>query len=151
MSNLISKEEIHELMMNGRHCSQVVFGQWAEDLGLDKDTAIKIISAFGGGACHGEICGAISGGLAAIGTKYGTCKFNDPDQDVIMKETSEEFIRRFKEKYGTVLCRDLLKEYDIDFARPGDRQKAKETGVPKQVCPEYVHGALEILEEMMVK
>ena len=37
------------LFMEGYNCSQAVVGAWAEDIGLDSETAYKIASGFGGG------------------------------------------------------------------------------------------------------
>jgi len=55
----------------GVDCSQAVFGEFAAQLGLDRDTALKIAAPFGGGMWHGETCGCVVGALMAIGLKYG--------------------------------------------------------------------------------
>ena len=41
------------LFMEGYNCSQAVVGAWAEDIGLDSETAYKIASGFGGGIGRG--------------------------------------------------------------------------------------------------
>lgn len=47
---------------NGYFCSQAVLTVFAEDLGLDEKTAMKIVSGFGGGMGRmGEVCGAVTG------------------------------------------------------------------------------------------
>jgi C_GCAxxG_C_C family probable redox protein len=46
------------------NCSQAVFSAFAAQYGLDKKTALKLASPFGGGmGLRGEICGAVSGAL----------------------------------------------------------------------------------------
>jgi len=54
------------------NCSQSVFSAFAEQLGMDQETALKLASPFGGGvARRGEICGAVSGALLALGLARG--------------------------------------------------------------------------------
>ena len=40
------------LFMEGYNCSQAVAGAWAEDIGLDSETAYKIASGFGLSLIH---------------------------------------------------------------------------------------------------
>ncbi|MHA2377388.1 MAG: C-GCAxxG-C-C family protein [Candidatus Thorarchaeota archaeon] len=60
------------------HCSQAIFAAYGEQLGLGKvdfDTCMKIASAFSGGiALTGNVCGALTGALMALGLKYGGAK-----------------------------------------------------------------------------
>ena len=54
----------------GFACSQAVFSAYAEDLGLDQETALKIAGPFGGGTGRkAETCGAVTGALMALGLK----------------------------------------------------------------------------------
>lgn len=53
------------------HCSQAVLVAFAEKLGLTEEQALKLGGCFGGGMCKGEVCGACTGALMALGLKYG--------------------------------------------------------------------------------
>ena len=45
---------------------------FAEELGLDPETALKIACGFGAGlARRQEVCGAVSGGIMALGLRHG--------------------------------------------------------------------------------
>lgn len=69
-------EKAVELFKKGYNCSQSVFGAFAEDLGIDFETAVMISSSFGGGMGRmREVCGAVSGMFMAAGIKYG---YSDP-------------------------------------------------------------------------
>ena len=64
---------------NGYACSQAVLSTLSPELGLDENTAFKVASAFGGGMVrHGEVCGAVTGALMALGLKYGS---NNEDEE----------------------------------------------------------------------
>ena len=61
-------------------CSQAVFSVYAEQLGLDKQVALKISCAFGGGMARmAETCGAVTGALMVIGLKHGKARPDDND------------------------------------------------------------------------
>jgi C_GCAxxG_C_C family probable redox protein len=67
------------------------------------------MDAFGGGlGAHGEVCGAIIGGLAVIGLKYGRPQPGN-QSDMKMWKYSSIFMKRFKEEVadGKTLCRDI--------------------------------------------
>ena len=147
MSNTLTKSEIIDLVTQCRHCSQVVFGQWAEDLGLDEETAIRVMAPFGGGAFDGEMCGAVSGALAVIGARYGHYELGDMEGNLRMIAKVTEFKNKFKERNGTLVCRELLEEYD--FSKEGDMERAMASGVCFDKCPNFIGSALEILEEIM--
>ena len=147
MDNTLTKSEIIRLFAGHRHCSQVVIGQWAEELDLDEETAIRMMAPFGGGAFEGEMCGAVSGALAVIGTRFGHYELGDQEGNLRMIAKVKEFKERFKERSGSLVCRELLGEYD--FSKEGDMERAAASGIFMEKCTNYVGSALEILEEIM--
>lgn len=60
----------------GYNCTQAVFADSSEDLGIDFGMALRLSSSFGGGMGRlSEVCGAASGMFAMAGIKYG---YTDP-------------------------------------------------------------------------
>ena len=56
----------------GFNCAQSVLSAFSEELGLTRETALKIACPFGGGmARQAETCGAVTGAFMVIGLKYG--------------------------------------------------------------------------------
>ena len=53
------------------HCSQSVLAAFAEECGITEEQALKLGSCFGGGMRKGEVCGAVTGALMALGLLYG--------------------------------------------------------------------------------
>ena len=67
-------ELAEELFLKGYNCAQAVAGAFAEDIGMDFDTAVKTVSSFGGGMGRlREVCGAVSGMFFVAGDKRGRC------------------------------------------------------------------------------
>ncbi len=78
------------------NCAQSVLCALEDYTGLDETTAKRIASCFGSGMRCGEVCGAVSGSLMALGL---ACPGADPNA----------ITRAFKEQYGFVRCSDLLR------------------------------------------
>lgn len=61
-----------DLFLEGYNCSQSVFLAFNDIMGLDKHTALKLSSSFGGGMGRlREVCGAVSGMFMAAGVFWG--------------------------------------------------------------------------------
>jgi C_GCAxxG_C_C family probable redox protein len=105
----------------GFSCSQSVFSAFAAQFGIAEDLALKIASPFGGGvARQGEVCGAVTGALMVIALKHGTIT---PENKEEIYKISQEFIHRFEEKHGSIVCRKLV-GFDISISE--EFQKARE-------------------------
>jgi C_GCAxxG_C_C family probable redox protein len=126
------------------NCSQSVFAAFASQFGLDEPTALKLASPFGGGvARRGELCGAVTGALLTLGLARGADK---PAGKEEIYRLSQEFMRRFEEKHGAILCRNLI---DCDLSTPAGYQAAADKGVFKSICPGLVSDAVEILQALL--
>lgn len=139
-------DKAQKYFSNNFNCSQAVFTTFATEMGIDEVIALKIATQFGGGARKGEMCGAVSGALMVLGLKYGHCHVQNDEEKANAYRIAEDFMNRFIEKNGTVVCRELL-EYDV--SKPEDMEKIKELSLFKTRCPEMIRCATEIVEEIM--
>ncbi|MHA2251007.1 MAG: C-GCAxxG-C-C family protein [Candidatus Kariarchaeaceae archaeon] len=75
MAKVGSDTRVKETMtlLEGRmNCAQAIFAAYGRHLGVDRDTCLKITSLFGGGINRtGNVCGAVTGAIMAIGLKHG--------------------------------------------------------------------------------
>ena len=124
---------------DGCLCSQAVFAAFSEDLGLDRERALKIAAAFGGGMGMAQTCGAVTGALMVIGLKHG-------DDRAKAGPVAAEFREKFASRAGSVVCKDLL---DCDISTPEGAAAAREKELYTSVCPKMVQHAAEILEEIL--
>ena len=66
------KKKAIEMFNNGFNCSQVVLNTYANELGLNKEQALKIATPFGGGMAKQQyVCGAVTGAYMVLGLKFG--------------------------------------------------------------------------------
>ena len=139
------EEDAVAFFANGYNCAQAVLGAFCEEAGLGLGTALKLANGFGGGVRCGEICGAVSGAVMAIGLKCGFYIEKDFEQKGYCNRKSFEFMEKFKEANGSVLCRDLL---GVDIRRPDDHNAPCAQEAHQTICPKLVAGAVRVLESM---
>lgn len=141
-------EDIKGLFKTGLNCSQSLFVGFAEESGLDRDTAMRVASSFGGGMGRaGETCGAISGALMVIGMKFGNTDEKDNKAKAKVYEEAGKFMKEFKGRNDNAACRDLL---GFQFGSEDAPKDPKEVfKVIQAKCPKYVQDATEILEDIL--
>lgn len=133
----------------GALCSQSVFTSFSEELGLDRETASKIATPFGGGMSRmGETCGAVTGAFMAIGLKHGNMsnwKADDPQKDKAY-DLTKRFVQEFTSIHGSIKCSDLL---GCNIGTPEGRQIAKDKDLFTTLCPGFVRDAAIILDKLL--
>lgn len=134
-----SIEDAVQIFENGYVCSQAVFAAFSEDYGLSKEHALKIGACFGSGMRKAEVCGACTGALMALGLKYG-------DDKAKSNEVCNRFLDEFKRQNGSFICRDLL---GCDISTPEGVKQARDNNLFKELCPEMVRSAAEIVDEIL--
>ena len=112
---------------NSHNCAQAILHTYADIAGIDEETAMNIAGAFGGGMGRlREVCGTVSGALLALGMLRGYSDPGDRDAKAAHYRLVQEYAGRFREKNGTIICRELLRDVTVT---PGD--------VPEERTPEY--------------
>ena len=143
------KEKAQQLLYQQYHCSQALFGAFAEDFGLDLKTAFKISTCFGGGMRQGGTCGCITASLLVLGMALGFYDSQDKEQEIYVNKKTEEFIQLFTERMnGMTDCRDILGK---DISKPDDMAVIRKEGLILQNCPSAINVSIEILEDMLAQ
>lgn len=132
---------VDERFPQNMNCAQTVFSIYANDLGIDEETALKIASGFGGGMACAETCGAITGSYMVIGIKYGH-HTSDPEAKLATKEKIKQFNEKFIAEHGSLICKELT-GYNISI--PEEAAKAAEKGIFTNRCPLFIKTACNIL------
>jgi C_GCAxxG_C_C family probable redox protein len=140
-------KRIREDFIQGYDCSQVVLRHFAGRLGISEDEANRIAAGFGGGMLMGNVCGAYTGALMAIGLKYG---HSNPDglleQKNVMAAKNMELKEKFTQKYGTVECKELI---GFDVSTPEGLQGALDSGKLVDYCPVLAESVIQMTEEIL--
>ncbi len=147
---MTKKEKAMSLFKEGYNCSQAVFGAFAEELGLDFETAVKISSSFGGGMGRmREVCGAVSGMFMVAGLKNGYSSPTDTKSKTEHYKLIQNLATEFKAINGSIICRELLGLEGKDTNHvPAERTNEY---YKKRPCAELVGDAAELLEKYFVQ
>ena len=96
---------------SGFHCAEAI-AKTITELHAENPNPVttKGASGFMGGigGTHAETCGALTGGIVAIGYLYGR---TEPGKDIQhARELAAEFVDRFVEEFGSANCGVLLEK-----------------------------------------
>jgi len=143
------KEKAIALFKDGYNCSQAVLLAFAEELGLDEKTALKLATPFGGGMGRlREVCGAFSGLLMVAGLKYAPADPKDQKAKAAHYALVQQLAEAFKKQNGSIICRELL---GVNGAQAPVPQERTEQYYKKRPCADMVGSAAEILENLLQK
>ena len=135
-----------ESFWKGFHCSEAVLIAMAEYMRVTSELIPKIATGFGGGiASSGSVCGALVGGVMAIGIKYGRSEVTQIKADQKTKNLVQRFIQQFKKVAGSTLCYDITQ---CDFNTLEGKRKFVESGRRKQ-CQTLAVKTVGILINLM--
>lgn len=133
-----------ELFLEGYNCAQAVVVAYSDLTGMDPVFSAKIASSFGGGMGRlREVCGAVSGMFMVAGILYGYDNCDDDEKKMAHYTLIQELAAKFREKAGSIICREILKNPPSDPA-PSPRT---EEYYAKRPCARMVYLATQILED----
>lgn len=127
--NMTKGEIAKNNFQNGCNCAQAVLLAFCKDYGMERETALTIAAGFGSGmAGLRETCGTVTGANMVIGLAKAKNRME-------ANRTFREFADRFREKNGSLVCKELL----------AARIKTRLT------CADLCYDAGNLLEEILAK
>lgn len=114
---------------NSHNCAQAILHTYADLAGIDKETAMNMAGAFGGGMGNME---GTCGGLVGAGIVLGLVNKNK----VKSMKQMRQIMTKFQERNGATICKLL---------------KGVGTKVVLRECPDCVADAAEFLEEQLAR
>ena len=142
-------ERAAELFVQGYSCAQAVFGAFTDVTGMDFDLAMRISAPFGAGMGRmREVCGACSALFMVAGVIAG-CSEADAAQKAAHYELIQELANRFKERNGTLICRELLQGLKTDTRPVPDARTAEY--YKARPCLRFVTDAADILDDWLTE
>jgi C_GCAxxG_C_C family probable redox protein len=163
-------ELAREYFLKGYNCSQAVVLAFSDRTGLDEHTAAKLASSFGGGMGRmREVCGTFSGMMIVLGMLHGydAAAETETENKKLHYARVQELASRFREEFGSIICRELLagkaKEALKQGANADDKQIAAmlsdgaeptprtEAYYKKRPCPDIVEAGARMLDDYMAE
>lgn len=146
-----------ENFKEGYNCAQSVLLAFADEIGLDKETVLKLSSSFGGGMGRmREVCGAVSAMFMIAGLIKG---YTSPDDDIAKGkhyELIQNLAKEFKTHHKTIICRELLGIEDTagtqgtyETLSPIPSKRTEEYYI-KRPCEDFIKTAASIVEDKVL-
>jgi C_GCAxxG_C_C family probable redox protein len=143
--NVLCEKAVQRLN-EGYNCAQSVLLTMFEHWNGRSQLIPKIATGFGGGIGRcGSVCGALSGGVMALGIKYGS---NEPSVEKRLRayELAQKLYKQFEKNHGSVLCQVLI---GYDLSNPEELEKAKKAKVFDEKCVNFVRKTIESMLELV--
>ena len=141
-------------------CPQCVIAAVQDTIGCVSDDVFKSSHplAGGGALCGDGTCGALNGGMLAIGAKFGRDKNDFTSKKPQAFKLSRKLHDRFLLEYGTIFCSDVQEKLfgkSFNMWNVDEYREFEEKGGHRDKCP-FVAGnvakwAVEILEEEEIR
>jgi C_GCAxxG_C_C family probable redox protein len=132
-----------ELFRSGCACSQAILGAYSPQYGLDAEVALRVAAGFGSGMRLAETCGAVTGAFMVLGLAYSGDGSKTIEGRMAAYEAILAFARDFKERQGSLVCRELL---GCDVSTAEGAKIAEERKLYQTKCARLVQDAAERLE-----
>lgn len=137
-----------EKFLNGCNCAQSVLCTFADRIGFDEQTAMKLASSFGGGMGRlREVCGAVSAMFMIAGILKGYSIAGDDIGKTRQYQLIQDLANKFKEQHKSIICRELLGLDSADNPIPSKRTPEYYASRP---CESFIRTAAEIIESELL-
>lgn len=131
------------------NCCQSVLLAFGDVIGLEEQKALDIAGGYGTGAGTGELCGAINGGIMALGLLTPIDKAEPLKSKRRTMALAKELQERFRACFGQVRCHELLCD-TAGFVPDDTTPAAKAMGLTKH-CEIMVVTAVELVEQILAQ
>ena len=135
--------------LDGYNCTQAVVLAFADLIGMDEKTLLRMSSSFGGGMGRlREVCGAVSGMFLVAGFLYGY----DTPGAAGQQEKAEHYARiqelagEYRAVNGSIVCRELLGLGTKGAAAPTPEPRTAEY-YKKRPCGQVIGIAAAMMEK----
>jgi len=133
------------------NCAQASFAILQDHYDLEEGEIIRALSPFPGVGLRGDICGAVTGSLMAIGLMFGRGEGEEYSKFLDVASLARDFCSGFEEALGSTKCGDIHESHlgrRFDLADPDEFEEFRATvgGLCSRVVANGVRLAVEIIE-----
>jgi len=142
-------EKAKAYFLQGYGCCQSVCLTFAEHYRVDREVLLSVTSSFGGGMGRmREVCGTVSGMAILNGLHVPCTDLSKKEQKTNNYIRMQELAKRFKERNGSYICRELLNLPKGEGSSPIPSERTQEY-YKRRPCADYCATAAEIYAEIL--
>lgn len=129
---------------DGLFCAESVLTAVAGETGIASALIPRIATGFCGGMAHTQgMCGAVTGGIMALGILYG--RDNAGQTQEVVYEKVQRFLGAFEQEYASLNCCELI---GCDLGKKADRQAFAAKGLMDK-CRQFTGCAARLVAELV--
>ena len=137
------------LIYEGYNCAQAVTMAYSDLFDIPTETARNMSISFGGGVGRmREVCGTVSGMALIAGFAHPVSDPSQKDAQKANLDAVRSMSGGFKEKYGTLVCRELLTSDAIKSELPPMPERLAQY-YGKRQCARFVETAARNIAKML--
>lgn len=143
------QEKALALHAAGSNCAQCVLCAFADANGFDFCLAHSLSTCLGAGIGRRQlVCGAVTGGVMAIGASLGNeCGANQIAKEKCY-ELANKFVATIEHEFGSSDCRSLL---GVDTSTESGRSEVKAKGLGSAVCAKVIARSAQLAESIILE
>lgn len=136
-------------------CSQAVVGALIRTFGFSDDGLLRASNVFAGGVCrHGQMCGALLGGLMMISYLIGRDDLESLAQHENVMAYGNVFFEKFEKEFGTLICKEIQEKRfgrSWDLLNPDElKDFLKSGGHEAEGAPKTTGRTAELAAEVII-
>ncbi len=136
-----------ELFANGLYCAECVLKAFCKVEGIDSPLIPKIATGFCSGVSRTfGMCGALSGGIMALGLLYGRNESTDYHSEIYSRV--QELVSEFERIFGTSNCFELI---NCDLNTIEGQKKFVIEDLEETVCKKTIEQVPQFIQQMVDK
>ena len=147
------EQEAARLLIESGHCAQTSFSVLNDYFELDSASTLKALTPMPGIALRGDVCGAVTGSLLALGLVFGRDQLNDLAGFQRSLPPARSFCRLFESQHGSIQCGDILEDAlgrRFDLAKKGEFVEYLNCGGHEK-CSAVVQSAVRLAAEEIIR
>lgn len=126
---------------NRYNCAESVLLGLVQVMDLDSCNIPRIATGFGAGmGRYGEVCGAITGAIMALGLKFGRDVAEDIESRELTYAKIDQLMQAFQNEFKSIRCIDLT---GCNMLTQEGREQAKALNLHGDLCTKFVAFAAE--------
>jgi C_GCAxxG_C_C family probable redox protein len=135
-----------EFFRGNCNCAQSILSAFGDVTGFTVSDSKKIAAGFGGGIGKTQqICGALTGAVMVIGSKFYNENYPAESKRIVYDEV-REFLKDFEKINGCIKCIELI---GVDFSTEEGNKKAEEENLYELRCEKFIKDVCNMLEEII--
>jgi len=129
------------------NCAQATLMAFAQEVGMDLETAQRISAGFGAGMGQlQQTCGTVTAAYMIFGLFNSQFVRDNAERKAVTYEMIREFSEKFEQIHGSTQCKSLLK---VDLNTEEGLNQARENNLFQNICENCIQTSIRLIHEQI--